>query len=92
MKSRLLLVEDDARIAASLRRGLAAEGYQVEVAYNGAEALERLRAEEFAVVILDRMMPGMDGFEVCRRLREDGHRSAVLMLTAKDALRIESMG
>jgi two-component system, OmpR family, response regulator len=86
MTSRLLLVEDDARIAAFLRRGLAAEGYEVEVARNGEEALERLRAEEFAVVILDRTMPGMDGLEVCRRLREDGHRSAVLMLTAKDAL------
>ena len=86
MKARLLLVEDDQRIASFLQRGLRAEGYEVELARNGDQALERLRGEDFELVILDRMMPGMDGLEVCRKIREEGNRSLILMLTAKDAL------
>ena len=86
MSARLLLVEDDPRIASVLQRGLAAEGYHVEVAADGPQALDRIRTDEFAVMILDRMMPGMDGLEVCRRLREEGNRILVLMLTAKDAV------
>ena len=93
MTSRILLVEDDARIVSFLQRGLAAEGYAVEIARNGPEALDRLRSEKFALIILDRMMPGMDGIEVVRQLREKGIRTLVLMLTAKDALqdRIEGL-
>jgi two-component system, OmpR family, response regulator len=82
----LLLVEDDQRIVSVLRRGLEAEGYVVETARNGAQALERVRAEDFALIILDRLMPGLDGLEICRRLRKTGNRSPILMLTAKDAL------
>ena len=70
-----------------LRRGLEAEGYVVETARNGAQALERVRSEDFALIILDRMMPGLDGLEVCRRLaRRRATAALVLMLTAKDAL------
>jgi two-component system OmpR family response regulator len=86
MTRRLLLVEDDPRIVAVLRRGLEAEGYAVEVARNGAQALERAESDDFALIILDRLMPGLDGLEVCRKLREKGNRSMILMLTAKDAL------
>ena len=86
MSRPLLLVEDDQRIVSVLRRGLEAEGYVVETARNGAQALERARAEDFALIILDRLMPGLDGLEVCRRLRKAGNRSPILMLTAKDAL------
>ena len=86
MSARLLLVEDDRRIASVLKRGLEGEGYAVDLAHDGAQALERVRSEDFAVIILDRMMPGLDGLEVCKKLREAGNRSLVLMLTAKDAL------
>jgi DNA-binding response OmpR family regulator len=86
MKARLLLAEDDRRIASVLRRGLEAEGYQVEVVHDGEQALARAASDDFAVIILDRMMPCLDGLEVCRRLRDAGNRGLVLMLTAKDAL------
>jgi DNA-binding response OmpR family regulator len=86
MSARLLLVEDDRRIVAVLKRGLETEGYCVDVAHEGAEALRRARSNEYALIILDRMMPGLDGLEVCRKLRETGNRSMILMLTAKDAL------
>jgi DNA-binding response OmpR family regulator len=86
MSARLLLVEDDRRIASVLKRGLEAEGYSVDLAHDGEAGLARARAADFDVIILDRMMPGPDGLEVCRRLREAGSRSMVLMLTAKDAL------
>ena len=86
MTQRLLLVEDDPRIASVLQRGLQAEGYSVDVARNGTEALDRAGSDGFALIILDRMMPGMDGLEVCRRLREAGDRTLILMLTARDTL------
>jgi two-component system OmpR family response regulator len=84
--ARLLVVEDDHRLRSVLRRGLEAEGYLVEVARNGAEALDLVAAGDFALILLDRMMPGLDGVEICRELRARGCRSLVLMLTAKDAL------
>jgi two-component system, OmpR family, response regulator len=86
MTARLLLVEDDPRIVSVLRRGLEAEGYAVDVARGGGQALEQVQVERYALIILDRMMPGLDGLEVCRRLRTAGNRSPILMLTAKDAL------
>jgi two-component system OmpR family response regulator len=84
MAARLLLVEDDPRIVSFLKRGLDAEGYQVDVARNGREALDMARAETFALILLDRMLPIIDGLTVCARLREDGMQSRILMLTAKD--------
>jgi two-component system, OmpR family, response regulator len=86
MSARLLLVEDDRRIVAVLKRGLEAEGYSVDVAQDGAGALERARSDAYALIILDRMMPGLDGLDVCRKLRDAGNRSMILMLTAKDTL------
>ena len=90
--ARLLLVEDDQRIVSFLQRGLRAENYSVEVARDGAAGLELARSGEFALVILDRMLPGLDGMEVCARLREEGCNSLILMLTARDALQDKIAG
>ena len=86
MSAHLLLVEDDLRLQSVIRRGLEAEGYAVDVAGNGAEALERTLAQDYALIVLDRMMPGQDGVEVCRALRERGCSSLILMLTARDTV------
>lgn len=82
----ILVVEDDRRIASFLERGLTAEGYHVRVEQDGRDGLERLRADPFDLVILDRMLPYLDGMEVCRVIREERLPPMVLMLTAKDSL------
>ncbi len=79
----ILVVDDDASIAAALRRALIYEGYQVDVAPDGPLALARARERIPDLVILDVMLPGLDGVEVCRRLRADGD-VPILMLTARD--------
>jgi two-component system response regulator MprA len=84
--TRVLIVEDDPSISAMLRRGLSFEGYQVRLARTGGEALESVRDESPDVVILDLMLPGLDGIEVCRRLRAAGEIMPVLMLTARDEI------
>lgn len=84
---RILVVEDDRRIASFLERGLAAEGYQVAVEHDGRDGLERARQESFDLAILDRMLPYVDGMEVCRVLREERRPLLILMLTAKDTLK-----
>jgi two-component system OmpR family response regulator len=83
---RLLIVEDEIRMAALLRRGFVEEGYAVDVANNGTDALWLATEATFDTLILDVMLPGLDGFEVCRELREKGCRAPVLMLTARDAI------
>lgn len=85
MKERILIIEDDDQILKILRRSLVYEGYQVDTAADGEEGLNLLRDNKPALVILDWMLPGMDGLEVCRRIRELGNQP-VLMLTAKDTL------
>jgi two-component system, OmpR family, response regulator len=86
MSARILLVEDDPRILSVLQRALRAEGYSVEVARDGQVALDLARRGEFAIIVLDRMLPGLEGLEVCARLRKEGIPSRILMLTAKDEL------
>ena len=83
---RLLLAEDDPAIAAAVRDGLHSDGYDVTVAETGLDALIAVENESFDLAALDVMLPGMDGFEVCRRVREAGHRLPILMLTARDAV------
>jgi DNA-binding response OmpR family regulator len=83
---KILVIEDDRRIAAFLERGLSAEGYHVSVERDGRDGLERVRADQFDLVILDRMLPYVDGLEVCRVIREEQVPVTVLMLTAKDSL------
>lgn len=83
---KVLVVEDDRRIASFLERGLAAEGYQVSVENDGRDGLERARQDDFDIVILDRMLPYVDGLEITRLLREERRGAMILMLTAKDSL------
>jgi two-component system response regulator MprA len=83
MKERILIIEDDEQILKILRRSLVYEGYQVDTATDGESGLNLSRDNRPALVILDWMLPGMDGLEVCRRLRELSTQP-VLMLTAKD--------
>lgn len=92
-ETRVLVVDDDQRIAAAVRRALSYEGYDVSVAHNGSAALEDIATTEPHLVILDVMMPGMDGIEVCRRLRRAGNSVPVLMLTAKSEVpdRVEGL-
>lgn len=86
MRPSVLIIDDDEKIISMLRRGLAFEGYEVKSALNGAEGLRAVLSGDPDVVILDVMMPQVDGFEVCRRLREGGSQVPVLMLTAKDEI------
>lgn len=83
---RVLLVEDEKKLGELLSRGLQEEGYTVDLTHLGEEALWRARAVEYAVIVLDVMLPGADGFEVCRRLREGAIWTPVLLLTARDAI------
>jgi two-component system response regulator MprA len=82
---RILVVDDDARLAASLRRALTYEGHTVDIAPDGPGAIVAARDRPPDLVVLDVMLPGMDGMEVCRRLR-DGSDLPILMLTARDAI------
>ena len=86
MGERILVVEDEARIASLISRGLRLEGYQVEVAPNGETALDKAFGDPPDLIILDVMLPDIDGLEVCRQLRVAGADEPVLMLTAKDAI------
>jgi len=83
---RVLVVEDDVKMAGLLRRGLAEEGLAVDVARTGDDATWMAAATEYEAIVLDVMLPGADGFAVCRRLREGGTWSPVLMLTARDSV------
>jgi two-component system OmpR family response regulator len=83
---RVLVVEDEVKMAALLRRGLSEEGLTVDVAAEGERALLMAGASEYDAVVLDVMLPGIDGFETCRRLRRGGVWAPVLMLTARGSL------
>jgi two-component system response regulator MprA len=83
---KLLVVDDDPALARTLRRALTVEGYEVESAEDGSEALQRLAAGRFDAVVLDVAMPRLDGLTVCRRMRERRDRTPVLMLTARDTV------
>lgn len=78
----ILVVEDDVRVADFLLRGLSAEGYRVQLARTGPEGLELARSNELSVLLLDLMLPGLSGLELCQTLRAEGHHVPVLMLTA----------
>ena len=90
---RILIVEDEVKMASLLRRGLSEEGLAADVARTGDDAIWMARATEYDAIVLDVMLPGTNGFAVCRRLREAGAWSPVLMLTARDAVedRVEGL-
>jgi two-component system OmpR family response regulator len=83
---RVLIVEDEARMAMAIRRGLQAEGLVADIAARGEDALWMAGSTEFDAVILDVMLPGIDGLETCKRLRADGVWAPIIMLTARDAI------
>ncbi len=90
--SRLLVVEDEAGIAFALESDLRAEGYDVVVATTGEEAMRTVDAGSVDLVLLDVMLPGKDGFEVCREMRRSGVRAPIIMLTAKSQEAEKVMG
>jgi two-component system OmpR family response regulator len=83
---RVLIVEDEVKMAGLIRRGLREEGLAADVAIKGEDAVWMAEATEYDAIVLDVMLPGMDGFETCRRLRSDGVWVPVLMLTARDSV------
>jgi DNA-binding response OmpR family regulator len=91
--TRVLVVEDEPKVARALREGLAGEGYDVVVALTGEDGFFRASSEPFDLLILDRMLPGREGLEVLRALRQKGHLAPVLVLTARDAVedRVEGL-
>ncbi|MCC6147226.1 MAG: response regulator transcription factor [Anaerolineaceae bacterium] len=92
MNERILIIEDDERIVKVLRRGLAYDGYQIEVALDGETGLALAREYHPDLILLDLMLPGMDGLEICQRLRASGGNTPILILTAKDALQDRILG
>jgi DNA-binding response OmpR family regulator len=83
---RVLVVEDEPRISAYVKRGLEEQGYAVDTAHTGREALVWAETVDFDLIVLDLLLPELDGVSVCRELRRKGCRSPILMLTARDAL------
>ena len=83
---RVLIVEDEPKMAGLLRHGLRQEGIAADLAAKGEDAVWMAGATEYDAIVLDLMLPGIDGFEVCRRLRDDGVLSPILMLTARDGV------
>lgn len=84
---RVLVVEDEEAIAGAIERGLTKQGYEVDVARDGAEALEMATETNYDVICLDLNLPRVDGIEVCRRLREDRYSGGIIMLTARSSIR-----
>jgi len=80
---RLLIIEDEERLAATLSRGLRAEGYAVDVAHDGVEGLDLARTFRYSAILLDILLPGLNGYRVCAELREAGSTVPILMLTSK---------
>lgn len=83
---RVLIVEDERKISAYVKRGLEEQGYAVDAAYTGREALDWAETVTFDLIVLDILLPEMNGLDVCRELRQRGLRTPVLMLTARDAV------
>jgi DNA-binding response OmpR family regulator len=89
---RLLIVEDEQRLAAGLRKGLEAEGFAVDVVHSGTDGIWMAQENPFDAIILDVMLPGADGYDVCRTLRREGNWTPILILTAKDGIIDEVQG
>lgn len=85
-RMKILIVEDEHKIAEALRKGLIQERYAVDVAFTGTDGYDLAASEEYDLIILDLMLPGMDGMEVCSRLRKENIHTPILMLTAKNQI------
>jgi DNA-binding response OmpR family regulator len=81
---RVLVVDDEEPLAATIANGLSAEGFEVDVAHDGLDALWRAREARYAAIVLDILLPGMNGYKVCQTLRDEANWTPILMLTAKD--------
>lgn len=82
-RARILVVDDEAHLAAGISENLEADGYTADVAHDGAEGLEKIRANNYDLVLLDVMMPNLNGLEVCAAMRRDGKQTPVMFLTVK---------
>lgn len=89
---RILVVEDEEGIATSLKRGLTADGFTVDVADNGIDGLWMAQNNPYSVIVLDIMLPGLNGYRICQQLRDDKNTTPILMLTAKDGELDEAEG
>ena len=83
ISGRILIVDDEAHLAEGIRENLEAEGYETDVAHDGRAGLERIRGKHFDLIVLDVMMPNMDGIELCAQIRSEGRQTPVLFLTVK---------
>ena len=90
---KVLVIEDEPKIAGALKKGLEQERFAVELALDGDDGLAAAEADDYDLILLDRMLPGVDGMEICRQLREQGKNVPILMLTAKDQVgdRVEGL-
>lgn len=89
---RILVIEDEHKIANSIKKGLEQESFAVDIAYEGTSGFDLASGEEYNVVVLDLMLPGMDGMEICKNLRKDGIHTPILILTAKGQLEDKIVG
>ncbi len=89
---RILIIEDEEKVANFIKRGLREEGYSVDVAYDGEEGHFQVSSNEYDVIILDLMLPKIDGISLCKRLRQEKITTPILMLTAKDSVKDKVTG
>ena len=89
---RILVVEDEHKIANSIKKGMELEGFAVDITYDGIEGYDMASSEEYDVIILDLMLPGMDGVTLCKKLREEKKHTPILMLTAKGQIQDKVLG
>jgi two-component system OmpR family response regulator len=89
---RVLVIEDEPRLADAVARGLRSEGFEVDISHTGPDGLWRAREGAYAAIVLDILLPGLNGYAVCRELRTGGDRTPVLMLTAKQGEHDEAEG
>ncbi len=83
---KILVIEDSKKISSFIKSGLKSEGYTVDAAFDGEEGLFMAQEGEYDIIILDIMLPKMDGLSLCKKLRDEGHKSPIIMLTAKDTV------
>lgn len=90
---RILLIEDEHKIANSIKKGLEQESYVVDACYDGTSGFDFASSEEYDIIVLDRLLPGIDGIDLCKRLREQKNHTPILMLTAKGEIheRVEGL-